>query len=652
MPLLPILVSFIVGIIISAYDFSTMWVIAIIAIAVATFFRGYATIGICLASLAIGWIDFSIQAPKPLSETFINAPHTHTAIVQSTAESETSRHLIVEIEGIGRCRVTSPSFFPIIEAGDIITFTSTLSTPINQHDLPDEWDLESFMYHQGIVGTAYIQPENLAITGHDSSLIWRIKRLQTHVVSLIGASQLDSPTCEFLIATITGDDSLLAPENRKEFASAGLAHILALSGLHVGIIAIVISIILFPLTLLQQRNARIIITIILLWVYAIATGLSPSVTRAVIMASIYFLGTILQRRHSSMNAMCCAALLILLFDPMAIYSVGFQLTFMAVASILLFANRLNPINPRRKILHYIFSLASLSCAAMLGTGIIVAYYFHNFPIYFIIGNIFVIMILPFLMGGGALLVILAALGCDPLWLCDTLNWIYNIIAVITKFSATLPGAEITGIYFPAWIMIPYYAAIASLLLALIYRRLFWVLSFIILAISTIAFHYAIKPQYPIQEYFFPRNTYHTDIIARDTTTMYLFTSAPMHQYDEIIELSKTRYRDYMARREVDTIILVTDTFKSDLITRYGRNIVLAGQHYIIIDDNNDIYTPSSHPNYALVCRGFRGDILELYDTIKPDTIILSNDLHPKRRNRYHNECEVAGIPVLSIQKKQ
>ena len=133
--------------------------------------------------------------------------------------------------------------------------------------------------------------------------------------------------------------------------------------------------------------------------------------------------------------------------------------------------------------------------------------------------------------------------------------------------------------------------------------------------------------------------------------MYLFTSAPMHQYDEIIELSKTRYRDYMARREVDTIILVTDTFKSDLIARYGRNIVLAGQHYIIIDDNNDIYTPSSHPNYALVCRGFRGDILELYDTIKPDTIILSNDLHPKRRNRYHNECDAAGIPVLSTQKK-
>ena len=223
---------------------------------------------------------------------------------------------------------------------------------------------------------------------------------------------MSDPTIAFYIATITGDDSFLTDDSREEYSRSGLAHILALSGLHVAIIATVIAALLFPLHLMRQRKLRYIITIVILWIYAIVTGLSPSVTRAVVMTSMFLIALMIERRNSSLNALCFAALVILLFSPMSLYSIGFQLSFCAVASILIFANRMNPISPRHKIAYHFTSLITVSISAMIGTGLISAYYFHTFPVYFLLSNIIVLLILPFVLGGGILLTLLLAFGID------------------------------------------------------------------------------------------------------------------------------------------------------------------------------------------------------------------------------------------------
>lgn len=651
-PLLPLLISFIAGIVLAEYSIP-IWVAIIPAlISVFLFWQKQAVIAICLIGITIGWINADIQSPKPLALSYTESAHQFTATVLSISETETSRHIVVKIPQIGKCQITTPSMFPIIKVGDIVSFCDKLTPPKNRHDLPDEWDMERYLYRQGIVATVYLRPDKISIVGKDDCLLWKIRYMQDNISALLGASSLSDETTEFLVATITGDDSLLSPDTRQNYSTSGLAHVLALSGLHVGLITIIITIALFPLYIMRHKRSRIAITIILLWVYAIMTGLSPSVTRAVIMTTIYLIGIILQRHHNSMNALFFAALIILLFSPSALYSVSFQLTFAAVLSILMFANRLNPTSPKNRVKYYIMSLVSVSISAMIGTGAIAAYYFHQFPLYFLLGNIIVVAILPVVIGGGVFLIILEVCGYDPQWLCAIIDFVYSIINYIAEFSGSIPGASINNIYFPAWLLIFYFATVATLFASLVYRRLIWWATTLMLAISTISIYYITKERFPQYEIYFPRDTYYTNIIARDGNMMYIFTTAADNKHEEIINRTKSRYRDYIGRRSIDSLTLVTDTFESPIMTCNGRNLILHNKHIVVVDNENDLTPCQTKPHYAILCRGFRGNINDVHTIINADTILLSNDLHPRRHNRYCTECDLAKIPYRSLRYRK
>ena len=611
-----------------------------------------------MMALAIGWVNMLIQAPASLSQSRQETEHYYNGTIISTTESETSRHLVIKVNQIDsvfetsfRCKLTLPSMYPVINPGDEVSFLAKLQSPKNNHDLPDEWDLERFLYYQGITATAYIQPEQITVIGENNGLLWHIRRLQSHIVSLLGACPLSDETTEFLTATITGDDSLLLTETRQEFSTSGLAHILALSGLHVGLIALIIAIILFPLSVMGYNRSQLIITIILLWVYAVMTGMTPSVTRAAIMTTVYIIGIIIQRRHSSINALCFAALIILLFSPLQLYSAGFQLSFAAVLAILLFANRINPINRKQRIWYYITSLACISMSATLGTALISAYYFHSFPVYFLIGNILVIFLLPIIIGGGVLLIIFEACGWSSIGICYALDFLYNIITYVTEIASSLPFAKIDNIYFSEWLFIPYIITVLLLLATLFYRKFAYGIMTIMLAMFTITAHYVFKPNYPQTEFFIPRDTYYTNIIARIDTSMYLYTTAHHSEYSNVLDRAKFRYKDYTGRRNVENITLVTDSFYSPLFSCQGRNLIFNNTHFVIIDNTNDIYPPNAKPDYAIVCRGFKGDIIDVAETINADTILLSNDLHPRRHNRYFEKCKTEQIPCRSLRNR-
>lgn len=606
-------------------------------------------------ALAIGWGNMLIQAPVSLNQSLQDTEHYYCGTIIYTSESETSRHLIVKINQVDsafktsfHCKLTLPSMHPVINPGDDVVFSAKLQTPQNNHDLPDELNMERGLYHQGITATAYIQPKQITIIGENNSLLWNIRRLQSHIVSLLGASLLSDKTTEFLTATITGDDSLLLAETRQEFTTAGLAHILALSGLHVGLIALIIAIILFPLSIMGYNRTRLIITIILLWGYAVMTGLTPSVTRAAIMTTLFIISIIIQRRHSSINALCFAALIILLFSPLQLYSAGFQLSFAAVLSILLFTNLINPINRERRILYYITSLACVSISATLGTALISAYYFHSFPIYFLIGNILVIFMLPIIISGGVLLILFEACGWNSIWICYAIDFLYNIITCITEIASSLPFTKIDNIYFSGWLFIPYIITLILLLATLIYRRMSYGIMTIIFVIFTILAHYISKPIYPQIEFYIPRDTYYTNIITRVDTSMYLYTTAHHSEYSNVLDRAKFRYKDYMGRRNVKNITLITDSFYSPLFSCQGRNIIVNNFYFIIVDNKDDIYPCQIKPNYTIVCRGFNGEIADVAKTINADTILLSYDLHPRRHDRYLNECTHANIPCRSL----
>lgn len=660
-PLLPILIGLVLGITLSEL-LPFIFISIIIACGILLLFTKKHLLVIISFAIALGWICKTTNSAVTFNENLIDKELLYSGTVVEVKNGDAIRNMIIELDVAkdsatnshlngAKCALATPTLNPVVEIGDNISFVGTLNYIEDRRDLPDEFDLVKYYHQQGVFVSTFLYPENILVTGTAESILWDIKRLRNELTNTIASLPLSDNCIEFLNATITGDTSMIDEEQRLKYSTSGLAHVLALSGLHVGIISFILAITLLPLDLLLWRKTRFVITILLLWFYAIMTGLSPSVTRAVIMASVFLIAYIIQRNNNPFNSLCLAALIILTFSPDSLYNIGFQLSFTAVASILLFANKLNPINPRRRVLFTIFSLITVSVSAMLGTGIVAAFYFHNFPVYFLIANVASSYLLPVIIAGGALAIAFSYLGIDVHLLCYLIDFLYTLIDSLTTFITTLPGAKIDNIYFNGWLQLPYFATIVGIYASIVYRRLVWYIITGALIVFGVVILTITRPQYPITEYYIPRNTYYTNIIVRDTTALYVISTA--HGGDSIDAYNKCikQYQDYMGWRNVDTTVYVPAKFESKRLICNNGIVAVGNDVLIVVDDDSDVSSYNIKPQYAIVCRGFKGNIYDVYNTLKPDTIILSRDLHKKRMARYIDSCEIHNIPYLSLREK-
>lgn len=656
-PLLPILIGVVCGTIFDTI-LPSIFIIATIICAVIAFIAKRNTIAITLLSTTLGWGNASIHNAPLVEPQYIGKDLVFSGTVKSVINKDAIRTLIVEVDEvydsttlhikpIKNC-IYIPSLNPVVEKGDRITYMGKLDYLKDQRDLPYEFNLVKHYNRKGIYTSSFVQPENISITGHEDSWIWTLQNFRDEISHIIASLPLSVGCIEFLNATITGDTSMLSEEQRIKYSASGLAHILALSGLHVGIITFFVTFLLYPIDLIRGRKMRYIITLIILWIYAIMTGLSPSVTRAVIMATVFLTAHIFQRHHSPFNSLCLAAIIVLIISPQSLFDIGFQLSFTAVASILLLSKHLNPISRRHRIAYNFVSIMNVSTAAMIGTGIISAFYFHNFPIYFLLANIIASYLLPIIIIGGLFALLLSILGISPLWICSGIEFCYNLIDSLTVFITNLPGAQIDNIYFKGWLLIPYFATLGCLLFALHLKKKMWWILTLCMGSFAVTMGYIAQPQHCTTEYFIPRNSYYTNIIVKDSTNVYLISTAKGGDSIDAINKCNKKYKDYLGQIGLDSITPANKYFETNRIFRQEKMLVIGSDMIKIISDNKDVYESNLKPKYALVCRGYNGNILNVYNIVSPDTIILSKDLHKKRMNRYIDSCIKHDIPHISL----
>ena len=215
-------------------------------------------------------------------------------------------------------------------------------------------------------------------------------------------------------ALCLADKSSLDSKIKKDFSRAGASHILAVSGMHVGIIFTAISTLLSLIS--KGRKFQLfagILSICFLWFYAFICGLQPSIVRACTMFSVPIIGKLLKRDVSSLNSLLFTAFCMLIYDHTYLFNLGFQLSFLAVAGILLFQEKIFNILPlQNKILIWIWSLTSVSIAAQITTLPLTIYYFHNIPVFSLLSNLFVVPLATLLIyfSGGLLIVQLSSLS--------------------------------------------------------------------------------------------------------------------------------------------------------------------------------------------------------------------------------------------------
>lgn len=227
-----------------------------------------------------------------------------------------------------------------------------------------------------------------------------------------------------LMATLTvSDRAQMTRDQKAEYRRAGASHLLAISGLHVGIIVLLLNLLLGVLRLrLKGRIVYGITVIALLWCYAWLTGMSPSVVRAVVMFSLLEIGLMSLKSTSALNLLAAAALVIVLWEPRAVFDIGFQLSFIAMLGIVtLFRPVYNLFEVRNRFLATLWAVVVVSVVAQLSTAPLVGYTFGQLPLLGLLTNVLVWVTVPTIIVGTTLFLIGVPVGAFVAWVAMVQN---------------------------------------------------------------------------------------------------------------------------------------------------------------------------------------------------------------------------------------
>lgn len=242
-----------------------------------------------------------------------------------------------------------------------------------------------------------------------------------------------------LAAMALGDKSSLSDELKEEYSVSGASHVLALSGLHLGIIYAILSL------LFSRRRWQIVSQVLILlaiWSYVFIVGMSASVVRSAVMLTVYSFVSLLNRNRLSLNTLSVAAVVILAGSPLYLYDVGFQMSFAAVLFIIIFYRPLLEVMPGRirniPIIKQIWQMTAVSVAAQIGVAPLIAFYFGRFSCYFLLTNMIVVPAATVILYGA---VLTAAVSFQP-WLQTLLaGLLLKVVIYELAIFSTPAGAD-------------------------------------------------------------------------------------------------------------------------------------------------------------------------------------------------------------------
>lgn len=647
-PLLPLTAAYAAGLLLYGAGLGWQGLIVAAILAIMLFVGRQRSWGVSILGLMAGVIAGLADAPLIPCEKLDNMSRRYSAQVLERHETDGSQTIVARIDSCGgkpcrdfKARLMIPGILPDIDDTDRITFHAQLAPLTDRRDLPDEIDYTASLRRRGAVAMAVVPSDSMMAVTPQGGFLASIRRTRHDVKRLIACSPLSPQAGQFLIAAMTGDRELLTPDTYDIFSTSGIAHVLALSGLHVAIIAGVINLLLLPLLFSGQRKLRMGLTIGALWVFAIMTGLTPSVVRATIMATVMLVTMIVERERAPLNALCIAALAILTVTPSAIYSFGFQLSFMAVGSILIFYPLLTSRRARHPFVRTLHGLVAVSLSATIGAGVIAAFRFGFFPLWFIPVNLIVSFMLPALLGCGVLLVILEAIGFHVTILAAVIDALYSAVDSVARFFASMPHSYIDTSAMPESVLWLYFALLFLMAMWVITRRRVWLLAAVpTLACGVVTVIVTSRPDYPHTELFVTRSSTETTLLVREGSRMRGFTTLRPAAVPALSERYNRLYAPYLARRGVDSIRFESVT-SPVTFTLGHQSVMLTTRHTSVPDTLRG-------PEYLVVCRGFRGDITALAHAVRPDTILLSADLNRRLHDRWLHELTDSAIPVRSL----
>ncbi|WP_181256189.1 ComEC/Rec2 family competence protein [Aurantibacter aestuarii] len=519
------------------------------------------------------------------------------ADVLSMDEKETSGTVLIQLK--------KDSVKPLVT--DAVVITKSAFSDIQSAVNPGQFDYKTYLKNKGVYHQMYLENSNYKVLTQETTTFNGLNgRLIQTINSKLKNYRFSPDELAIINALVLGQKQDISSEIYDSYTDSGAIHILAVSGLHVGIILLIITFILKPLKQIKHGNLIVILcSIILLWLYAFLTGFSPSVIRATAMFTLVSIAINLKRKTNTYNTLIGSILIILIFQPQFLFDVGFQLSYVAVFSIVAFQPLIaNLWHPKYKLTNLYWQTFTVTLSAQFGIIPLSVYYFHQIPGLFWLSNLIIIPLLPLILGL-AILVIVLVLSFDK--------------SILTTFFASTLSYSIYGMnYLLRWI---------SSLESFIFKEL-----------SFSSFNLIASLLFVLSLYFLWKYFSAKTIICSLSAIILLqcsFMLTKIHTAsNEFVIFHRSKHR-LMSLKNNNRLTVYTDNLIPNYISTNYKvnkhintvsykpipNILSFENKIILVIDSTGLYPKSLKPDYVILTQSPKININRLIDQLKPQGII-------------------------------
>ena len=514
---------------------------------------------------------------------------------------------------------------------------SEIRKPINPigKDYTTSWKKKGITHQANVIGeiktleeASYYSPDQ--IRKH----LWRSMQLRLK----------DSLSLSLVSALVIGERSDMPQEIIQAFSATGTIHVLSVSGMHVGLIFLVLNTLFRKEKWTGKKIAiKTIIMLAALWCYALVTGFSPSVLRAVAMLSLIVFGQAILMRTNIYNILSASAFLLLCYDASLLYNAGFQLSYLAVAGIALFHPFVSALwIPKNKWIDKIWQLCSVSFSAQLATFPLALYHFGTFPNYFLITNLIIIPISTVILFGGIILLLtfwIPWIGQAVAWALEQL--VSFLAGLVIQFAA-LPGA-VTEIQIDFTECLLLYGFIIFLFLAFrqyLKKNLLLTLGFLSLLIAKHTFSYRHSEEIIL---YADRNK--VLVHHRSPYRNHLLSIGKKEEYFVEIQLARQEHQLLKYALSPENLVALQHQTKTHFFKGPCMDF---GELFVLIAGSGIHPEKPMQCDVLLVSGLFHYASVKELEYIQPRVVVLDLSCGVTRKEKWKNGCRQKGIHVLDM----
>ena len=483
---------------------------------------------------------------------------------------------------------------------------------------------KSYIYHQIFINSKHL----LLLSSNKHTIFGYADELRSLIVSKLELHDFKPNELAIIKALLLGQRQDITDTIYTSYTQAGAIHILAVSGLHVGIILILLNIVLKPLDYFKRgKHIKLIFIILLLWSYAIIAGLSASVVRAVTMFTAVAIAMHLKRPIHVFNTLAISVFVLLLFKPMFIFDVGFQLSYLAVFAIVIFQPMLENLwLPTFKIINFFWKIFTVTLAAQIGIIPISLYYFHQFPGLFFISNLVIIPCLGIILGLGILIIILALINTLPSFLSHFYGW---VIDLMNTFVLWVSQQETFLFKHISFTLLQVIASYIIIVLSLVFIKRKNYSSLVILLIGVLC----LQTLFITKEWTTPKNSFlvfhksrHSIIGLKSDKTLNIQTTLKHPKSEKLLI-------NYNIGEAIDS-------------TSYSsfKDVYNVNNKILLVVDSLGVYNlKKTKPDYILLRHSPKINLNRLIDSLNPELIISDGSNYKSYQERWSKTCKLRGV---------